>query len=404
LSKIKKASLRQNILEVWDNRSILIGTGLAHFTHDGFADMLYVFFPLWQSQFGLAFAQVGLFKTFFSGTLALFQVPSTFLARRVGPVQLLFAGTLLTSAAMVMCSCATSPFLLGCLLIIGGFGESVQHPLSSTLISNAYLDKETRRTALGIFNTSGDIGKLVFPAAAALVISRFGWPEASQTMGLFGAAVALMLFFLMKPMAPVISRETAGLENDQTKTSLWHGDRAFVVLLAMGILDSATRMGFLTYFPFLLRDKGADIALIGLALSLVFAGGIAGKFLCGILAIQIGVLRTVLITEFMTAVCIWLTIPLSLGAELVMCPILGLSLNGTSSVLYGSVPELVPESKRNHAFAVFYTATIGSGAVSPLLYGFFSDIVGLIPAVIIIGTLILLTLPLTFALRGKLLN
>jgi MFS transporter, FSR family, fosmidomycin resistance protein len=163
-------------------------------------------------------------------------------------------------------------------------------------------------------------------------------------------------------------------------------------------------MGFLTYFPFLLRDKGADIALIGLALSLVFAGGIAGKFVCGLLAIRIGVLRTVLITESLTAICIWLTIVLSLGAELVLCPILGLTLNGTSSVLYGSVPELVPDSKRNHSFAVFYTATIGSGAVSPLLYGFFGDIVGLIPTVIIIGTLILATLPLTFALRGKLAN
>jgi uncharacterized membrane protein len=83
LNKSKRASLRRNILAVWDNRRIMMGTGLAHFTHDGFADMLYVFFPLWQTPFGLAFAQVGLFKMLFSGTLVLFQVPCRFLARRV---------------------------------------------------------------------------------------------------------------------------------------------------------------------------------------------------------------------------------------------------------------------------------------------------------------------------------
>jgi len=404
LTKNNTASLRQNILGVWDSKRIMMGTGLAHFTHDGFADMLYVFFPLWQTQFGLAFAQVGLFKMLFSGTLALFQVPCSFLVRRVGAIRLLLAGTLLTSVAVTACGWAATPFILGCLLVIGGFGESVQHPLSSTLISNAYFDKEIRRTALGIFNTSGDIGKLVFPAAAALIISRFGWPEASHTMGLFGVVATMTLFSLTAPMAPVICSVGPEPDDTQTNNSLWQGNRPFVALLTLGILDSATRMGFLTYFPFLLRDKGADIALIGLALSLIFAGGIAGKFVCGLLAIRIGVLRTVLITESLTAVCIWGTIVLSLGAVLALCPILGLALNGTSSVLYGSVPELVPESKRNQSFAVFYTATIGSGAVSPFLYGIFSDLVGLIPTVIVIGTLILATLPLTLPLRGKLVH
>ena len=161
-------------------------------------------------------------------------------------------------------------------------------------------------------------------------------------------------------------------------------------------------MGFLTYFPFLLRDKSADIALTGFALSLIFAGGIAGKFFCGLLATRVGVLRTVLITESLTAASVWSIIALPLGAVLVLCPILGLALNGTSSVLYGSVPELVPENKRDQSFAIFYTATIGSGAASPFLFGFVSDFFGLVPTLIILGTLVLATLPLTLPLRGKL--
>jgi hypothetical protein len=36
-------------------------------------------------------------------------------------------------------------------------------------------------------------------------------------------------------------------------------------------------MGFLTFLPFLLQSKGAGLSEIGLALTMVFAGGAAGK-------------------------------------------------------------------------------------------------------------------------------
>ncbi|WP_415927181.1 hypothetical protein [Burkholderia theae] len=52
-----------------------------------------------------------------------------------------------------------------------------------------------------------------------------------------------------------------------------------------------------------------------------------------------------------------------------MLPLLGLALNGTSSVLYGTVPDQVDARKREQAFAMFYTSTIGAGTLSPVLFG-----------------------------------
>jgi predicted MFS family arabinose efflux permease len=77
-------------------------------------------------------------------------------------------------------------------------------------------------------------------------------------------------------------------------------------------------------------------------------------------------------------------------------------LNGTSSVLYGSVPELVEPQKRTRAFGVFYTATIGSGAIAPALYGLFGDALGVPTAVMVVAGVCLLTLPLALALRPSL--
>ena len=109
---------------------------------------------------------------------------------------------------------------------------------------------------------------------------------------------------------------------------------------------------------------------------------------------------TVFITEILTLVLIVAMLPLPLEVTMVLLPVLGIALNGTSSVLYGSVPELVPAEKHTRAFGIFYTGTIGAGAIAPILYGLVSDAIGLTGGVIIVGSMVALTMPLAFALRG----
>ena len=48
------------------------------------------------------------------------------------------------------------------------------------------------------------------------------------------------------------------------------------------------------------------------------------------------------------------------------------------------------------AFAVFYTGTIGGGALAPVVFGHLGDIKGVPFAVIIVATTLLLTLPLSW--------
>ena len=194
--------------------------------------------------------------------------------------------------------------------------------------------------------------------------------------------------------ARVQSRPQADKVRD--RSSLLHS--GFFLLLAIGVIDSATRMGFLTFLPFLLRAKGAGVPEIGLALTLVFAGGAAGKLVCGYLGARLGVLPTVLLTEGATAAGILALVPLPVGVTLVILPIIGVALNGTSSVLYGTVPELVTVQQRETAFGVFYTGTIGAGALSPALYGLFGDAFGLTPAMLLVAVVVLLTLPLAWQL------
>ena len=177
---------------------------------------------------------------------------------------------------------------------------------------------------------------------------------------------------------------------------------SFRLLFAIGVLDTATRMGFLTYLPFLLRAKGAPVSTIGLALSLVFAGGATGKLVCGFLGARLGMLTTVLLTEGFTSAGILALLPLRLHPGLALLPLIGIALNGTSSVLYGTVPELVSVERRQRAFGMFYTGTIGAGAVSPAIYGLFADALGVPATLILVAGVVLLTLPLAWLLNPAL--
>jgi MFS transporter, FSR family, fosmidomycin resistance protein len=62
----------------------------------------------------------------------------------------------------------------------------------------------------------------------------------------------------------------------------------------------------------------------------------------------------------------------------------------------------VPADRRESAFGVFYTGTIGAGALSPVLYGLFSDATGLTPAMLLVAAVVLLTLPLAWKLTRAL--
>jgi MFS transporter, FSR family, fosmidomycin resistance protein len=374
----------------------------AHALHDGFTDTLYVLLPIWQAQFALSYAAIGVLRALYAGVMAGFQVPIATAAQRIGGVWTLAAGTAAAAAAYLVLGTSYSVAALGIALILGGLGSSTQHPIASSLVAAAY-EGPRSRGALGTYNFAGDLGKMALPSITAGLIAIMSWRSAASVIGVIGLLGAGVILLLLRSGPAAAARVQDHPDADKAHDHAGLLRIGFLLLLAIGVIDSATRMGFLTFLPFLLRAKGAGVPEIGVALSLVFAGGAAGKLVCGYLGARLGMLPTVLLTEGATAAGILVLLPLPVGASLAILPIIGVALNGTSSVLYGTVPELVTVQQRETAFGVFYTGTIGAGALSPVLYGFFSDAIGLIPAMLLVAVVVLLTLPLAWQLT-RLLN
>ena len=381
-----------------ERRAMAVACG-AHALHDGYTDLIYLMLPIWQHEFGIGFAALGLMKTVFSGTLAGFQIPSGFLAERIGAPLTLALGTALAGIGFVLGGLSVGVATLVAALFVGGLGASTQHPLGSSLIAQAYAGARSR-TALGTYNFAGDIGKMTVPALASLLLLVLPWRQALIVLGSLGTLAAIAIYILMprlREAAP--SAAKANVANRPAGRLHAFG---FPLLLSVGIVDSATRMAFLTFLPFVLTAKGASVQTIGLSLTLVFAGGAAGKLVCAFIGARIGTVATVWLTETVTAVGIVALQPLPLDGALLLLPVVGIALNGTSSVLYGSVPDLVAPEKRTRAFGVFYTGTIGAGAISPALYGLLGDAVGVPSALVTVAAVVLVTLPLTLMLRPAL--
>jgi len=383
-----------------ERRALGVACG-AHALHDGYTDLVYVMLPIWQSEFGLGFAALGLMKTVFSGTLAGCQIPAGLVAERLGAKTVLALGTALAGVGYVLAGFSDSVAFLVAALFVGGLGASTQHPLASSLIAHAFAGKRSLR-ALGTYNFAGDIGKMTLPATAALLLVAMPWREALILLGGLGSIAAVAIFVAMPRLRDEPPRS---LKNDNAGPARGAARAyAFPCLLSVGIIDSATRMAFLTFLPFVLTAKGASIQTVGVALTLVFAGGAAGKLICAFIGARIGTVATVWLTEAVTAAGIVALLPLPLEAVLVVLPIVGVAVNGTSSVLYGSVPDLVEPAWRQRAFSIFYTGTIGAGAISPAIYGLLGDVVGIPMALMAVAALVLVTLPITLVLRPALTN
>jgi FSR family fosmidomycin resistance protein-like MFS transporter len=384
------------VTETTSSRRTLALASLVHALQDGYTDMIYVLLPVWQAEFSLDYVALAVLRALYVGILAALQVPSTHLAKRLNARTVLALGTILSATGYALAGFSGGLVGLCASLALAGAGGSTQHPLASAAVSRAY--GVEARGPLGTYNFAGDLGKATLPPLLSLLLTVLHWRSTLWVAAGLGLLVAASILWLMPHVpAPPIESETIAASNREAQES-----GGFTLLFVIGILDTAARMGFLLFLPFLLKMKGAPQTTVGLALSLVFIGGAFGKAVCGWLGARLGLLPTVLATEVGTAAAILALLVLPLGLSLILLPVLGVMLNGTSSVLYGTVPELVEPHRIERAFAIFYTGVLGSSAFAPVLYGRLGDAAGLIRATVAAAITALAVVPLMLILSPSL--
>ncbi len=240
-----------------DQRRAAAIAGVAHALHDGYTDLIYILLPLWQAEFGLDYAALGAAARRVCrrhGESANSRRPAS---ERLGAARVLALGTALAGLGYCLAGASSGFAMLLGALFIGGLGASTQHPIASALVARAFAGPRSLK-ALGTYNFAGDIGKMTLPATLSLMLLAMAWRPALAILGCLGFAVAAVIFVV----TPRYEREDIAhrKRNAQSAQPRKRPPYAFPLLLMIGIIDSATRMGFLLFLPFVLKEgrKRAD--------------------------------------------------------------------------------------------------------------------------------------------------
>ena len=372
----------------------LIANALMHLVNDGCFVAIYPILPLIALEFDLNYAQVGLLKTALTASSTAFQIPMALLAERFGEIAMLAMGMAWVGAGFMVLGLAGSFVHTLLLMVVAGTGGSVQHPVASSFISREY-EGRRRGSALGILNFAGDLGKFIIPLVFALSLTAYGWRASLVGLGAVSFVFALAFWYLLRdkdrgvnsPEQPGRPAPSKGWGILQPKT--------FATILGMGVLDNSVRSALLTFVPFLLIDKGLSATQASLMLTVIFAGGAAGKLGCGILADKLGTTRMIVFTETMTGALILLLLPVGQWTMLPLLFCVGFFLNGTSSVLLDGVAELFDATKRSRGYGLYFTIYLGAGAIGPIAYGTIGDAWSLPMVFLAMALASLAILPLT---------
>jgi MFS family permease len=175
--------------------------------------------------------------------------------------------------------------------------------------------------------------------------------------------------------------------------------RRFSWLCVTVFLDTLAQSVFLTFIAFLLLDKGAGDALSSLGVVLALSGGMVGKLVSGYLAVRYGDRNAFRILQLVTISGLILLAILPALPILILLPLIGVAVQGSTTVTYGALSDFIRRDRQSRGFAIIYTLSSLSAVVGPVTFGGLADLYGVELSLVILAVLTTVTL-----LSGKVLR
>ena len=380
-------------------RRTLAFASATHVWSDLFYALLIPLLPIMREDpaLDLSYTEVGLLRTGFGTASVVLQVPAGFLAERWEEFWLLIAGNIWVGAGFLLMAGLTSFVPLLAATVLGGLGGGTQHPLATSMVSRAYRD-EGHSAAVGTVNFAGDIGKLLAPL---VVVIGLGWRSTMRLVGAAGIVFMALSMLTRRSVGPPRTDDAPVEGGSPSVRDAAAPARGLFALGSIGFMDAATRTAALTFVPFVLADRGAGTREVLILLTLLLAGGAAGKYGCGWLDDRYGSMGLVWWTKGVTALLLLAILVTPVVSAPALMLVLGFGLNGTSSVLYAAVARFAPRDRRATTYGYYYTVTEAS-AIAPLIYGRIADMTNLRVTMMVMAAATALILPASLLVRRHL--
>ncbi|HWP35682.1 MAG TPA: MFS transporter [Thermodesulfobacteriota bacterium] len=357
-------------------------TNVSHAVNHFQNQMVAVLYPVIMAELGFGYAQLGVLtavRNFLgSGTQVIYGFLTPFVRRS----RLLGIGNLVLSLGTLLSGFVGSYASFLAARSVASMGSSAQHPVGSSLLA-AYFPKN-RGTVLSLNNSLANVGSLLAPVAAGLLLTVLTWRQIFVVVAFASLAMAVAYWFphdrVGNGEAAPPSRRARLAQGKASYLRVLRNRNMLVVSLVMMVGAAGRGEGVNQAYlgPHLVHDLALPVALAGVALTVLQIGGIVGPVGFGWLSDRMSRKGVIQASLLLSALATWW-----LAWQGAYLPLLLLNLvvygavtHSRNSLTQALVADSISDEDRDAAFSVYYFIGFISGPIWALVTGFLMDAFG----------------------------
>jgi MFS transporter, FSR family, fosmidomycin resistance protein len=377
----------------------------AHFVNHFQSAMLGVIYPLMMKELGMSYIAIASLAAVYNTLGSVFQAGYGFVVPYVRRGVILGVGNCLLGLSVAASGFAYNFNHFFTARLVGGIGSSPQHPVGSSLLASHFAG--SRGSALAFHSTSGQLGSLFAPLAAALLVTYLGWRGVFWAVGSFSVAVGLICFAFRdslrtrrqdQPKARLIPQ---GWE--AYKTCLKDKNILLVSLVFMaGAAGRGQDINEVYIIPHFVHDFKISITYGAFLFTFIQVGSLIGPFVWGWISDRFNRKLVIQASLLMSAVCtLWLAWQETVSAGLfVNLVVYGAAVTSRQTLTQALLSDLVGEDLFDAAFSLYYFIGFVSIPFWTVITGGVMTKYGFGPAFTVISTSYLLAMGLLVFLRA----
>ena len=360
---------------------------VAHFAHHLVTALVVPLLPFIRDEFGLDYTRAALVVSAFSVPYGIAQLPSGWLADRVGPRLLLLIGTSGVASAGLLVGVSTSYMLLLAFLALMGLLGGGYHPAAPTVISSV-TDPAHRGSALGLHMIGGSASYFIAPLVAAALSTAWGWRSSFVALALPAIAFGFVFYSILghrmrgetaRPVARTTGAETNGTVVNR---------RQMVAFLVLSCLTAAAVVSAVSSIPLYLVDvHGFEERQAAVAIALFYSTGLWASVLGGYISDRLGRVGVVMALALLSGPALMI---LGLGRGVVtamgMLLVLGVALYARAPASEAYIVAHTSPRNRSTILGFYYFGAMEGGGVLAPVIGFLIDRFGFSVAYAASGT------------------
>lgn len=361
----------------------LATTCVAHFTEHIYVGIIAVVLPVMSASLGLNTAQAGFVVGVRSLVAGASNIPSGLLADLNGRrsvflgicLILLGLGSFLMSFSMGFGSLVL--FISVTAIGAGGF-----HPQSLSILSARYPDH--RALALGVHDSSGNLGEILGPATIGILLGVMDWRGTLQVWAIPGLLIGVVYALFCTE----IHKNTMSKRN--LSRALWRDIATNRPVLVVFIVSVFRTMGQTALLPvlsfYLYQSLGLSSGTVGLYFSTLLLFAAAAPSFSGWAADRFGRKPLLVWGLAVSAIAIAVLPALPAGIPLAMgLAVAGVALWALRPIIFASAMEVAPPQIAGTLVGFLFTGNMGLSFISPILAGIVADSYGMGAGLAFIG-------------------